>query len=76
MVTYETLNTRLEGNEILVFFKFSNGEVNSHKFPLTSTIIEIQKWAVDRAKWFDERKLQIEEMRNQLVEPIEEITQE
>lgn len=62
MITYTTLNTRIEGDEIIVFFEFSNGDINSVKFPLTTTVLEIQQWAIDRAKWFEEREVEIQKL--------------
>lgn len=77
MITYKTLNTRVEWDEIIVFFEFSNGEMQTNRFPLTSTILEIQQWAVDRAKWFDDREIAIAELEHQILEhwAPEELTQ-
>jgi len=67
MITYETKNTRIEGDEIIVFFEFSNGEVNSHRFPITTTVLDIQNWANEKAQWFNDRGEQIKALQEQIL---------
>ena len=67
MITYKTLNTRVDGDEIIVFFEFSNGEIHTNRFPLTTTILDIQKWATDRAKWLDAREEEIKNLQEQIL---------
>ncbi len=69
------LNTRIENNEMIVFYEFYNGEVNTNKFPLFSPTLglDITNWGTDREQWFKDREVQIQEMiEHQLLEvPVE-----
>lgn len=58
-----------------IFYQFSNGEVFSNTVPATTPVTEILAWGQDKCTWFDEREIYLEELRNQVVEVVEEITQ-
>jgi hypothetical protein len=47
---------------------FSNGEVNSNRFPLMTNFVDIMAWGTERAAWFVAREAEIAEYRRQLME--------
>lgn len=66
--TFKTLNTRMETDGVTVFFEFSNGEINSQKFSVDSTLMDIIGWANERASFFDEREVKLAELQEQIME--------
>jgi hypothetical protein len=70
MITFTVTNTRVEGSNILIFYEFNNGEINSHTFPLTANFVDIMAWGTERAAWFEQRELDIIALQNQLVEEV------
>jgi hypothetical protein len=69
-MTFHIANTRVENNQIVVFYEFANGEVNSNTFPLTANFVEIMAWGTARAEFFVQREVELEVLRNQLVEEV------
>jgi hypothetical protein len=67
MITFNVSNTRIEGDEIIAFFVFSNGEVNSNRFPLTTSFVDIMAWGTERAAWFERREIELAELHTQLL---------
>ena len=78
---YEIKNTRIENNELIVFYEFGNKEVNTNKFKKTAKVSDIIDWAEKRGKWFDDRDNEIKKLEEDtrlLMEKqnsLEEITQ-
>jgi hypothetical protein len=63
-------NQRIEADGVVIFFKFYNGQVNSHKFPRSTTVAEIISWWNEREDFFkkseEEERKAMEEQLNQL----------
>lgn len=79
MTTYKITNIvpRLENNDMIVYYEFSNGNVFSNIVPITTPVDEIMKWGTDKCTWFDERDVMIEEIQKQLLEqPVVEVVEE
>lgn len=53
---------------MVVFYKFSNGEIFSNRVPITTPVAEIQQWGQEKCIWFDERAIEIENTIHELVE--------
>jgi hypothetical protein len=66
MTNFQIKNTRIEDGKLIVFYEFSNGEINTNRFEPTSNIMDIMKWGEDRAKWFDERDIELKELEEQV----------
>lgn len=62
---FQITNTRIENGKLIVFYRFSNGEINSQTFDEKATVIQIMKWGKDRAKWFDDRDLEIKRLEDE-----------
>lgn len=71
--TYKITNTRIEKDILIVFIEFSNGEINSNKFPVSSTIVDILNWAEKNAKIIDDRQVELEILQNQIKEEMIDI---
>lgn len=69
--TFNIKNTRTENAQILVFYEFSNGEVNTAYFEPTAQISDILAWGTDRASWFDLRQIELEQLALQAQELVE-----
>jgi hypothetical protein len=68
MTTYKIKNMipDMDKNEMLVFYEFSNGEMFSNRFTLSTTIAKIKQWGQNKCTWFDEREVMVEEVQKQL----------
>lgn len=69
-ITYDTKAIRREGNEIIVFIEFSNGEVYTNRFPVTATVIDIANWADSQVALFEQREREAEENIKRLEEEL------
>ena len=67
MITYQITNTTLQDGDLIVFFEFSNGEINSNRFKQDDSVADIQQWGADRAKFFDQREALLREQLSQLM---------
>lgn len=56
-ITFQIKNTRIDGDELVVFYEFSNEEKNSNKFKKTAKVVDILDWGTKRGKWFDDREI-------------------
>jgi hypothetical protein len=74
MITFEIKNTRTENEQLLVFYAFSNGEINSAYFAPTAQVADIMAWGAERAAWFEQREAQIAELQAQLAEASVEVS--
>lgn len=75
MTTYDITNIvpDLTENKMTVFFQFSNGDVFSNVFPLSTTITKIKQWGQTKCTWFDNRQAELDELQRQLLELNENI---
>lgn len=71
--TIPTIRPELETGMMVVFYKFSNGENFTNRIPFDTPVPEIQQWGEDKCKWFDEREITLQELQQQLIEPIIEL---
>ncbi len=70
MITYQFTNAVTENSQMRVFFRFSNGEECSNLFELTATVLDINTWAKEKAKFYEERE---DLIRNHTVSVVEEL---
>lgn len=70
MTTFNITNIapNLKEMTMTVFYQFSNGEVFSNKFSADTPVPTILAWGQEKCTWFDEREVQMEEARHQLLE--------
>jgi len=70
MTTFNITNIvpNLQEMTLLVFYEFSNGHVFSNTVPATTPVADILNWGQTKCEWFEERQLQLEELRNQVIE--------
>lgn len=78
MATFNITNIvpDLQKMTMTVFYQFSNGEVFSNIVPATTPVPEILQWGQEKCVWFDEREVQMEEARKQLIVEPEVIIEE
>ena len=76
--TYKITNIvpNLETNELVAFYKFSNGEVLSNRYPIETPAQEIMAWGSDKCIWFDEREHQVEEIKIAIAEESRKLLEE
>jgi hypothetical protein len=51
---------------MLVFYAFSNGDTQSNRFPLSTSMADMQKWGVDKCAWYDDRAIMLEAYQKQI----------
>lgn len=74
MTTFNITNIvpKIHENSMVVFYKFSNGELFSNTVPTETPVPEILAWGQSKCDWFDERMFEIERMREKFINrPIE-----
>ena len=77
--TYKIKNIvpNLETNTMVVFYEFSTGDIFSNIVPISTTITKMKSWGQAKCTWFDQREIDIEQARIQLIEqPIVEVVEE
>ena len=55
IMRHKIKNIKVEGDKMVVFYLFENGEMISNWFPFPTEFNIIQKWGMNKATWFDER---------------------
>lgn len=70
MINFSISTITPENEEINVFYDFSNGETNSHKFLKNATFLDIMKWGNKRVIFFEDREVELQRIAEQLKEDI------
>jgi hypothetical protein len=70
MTTYNITNIapNLQEMTMVVFYEFSNGNIFTNKVPADTPVTEILKWGQDKCVWFSERDIELEAMKQELIE--------
>jgi hypothetical protein len=70
MTTFDIKNItpNLQEMTMVVFYEFSNGNVFTNKVPANTPVTEILQWGQEKCVWFDEREVEIEAMKQELLE--------
>ncbi len=71
--TFTIKNIRKENDEIIVFYEFSNGEIQSFKFTSKDTVLKIISRGEKRSQNIDERDSELERLRNRVQEELIDI---
>lgn len=72
MITFNITNIVSEGNKIIVFYRFSNGQEFSNRFDSTASVIELMNWGNEQIQNFEKAKIELEQKIIELQEQIQE----
>ena len=69
-ITFDITNItpNLQDMTMVVFYSFSNGENFTNKVPADTPVTEILQWGQDKCVWFDEREVELESMKQELID--------
>jgi hypothetical protein len=60
-------NIRIENDEMIAFYEFSNGSPCTQRFPFPTEMSVITKWGEDKKAWFDQRNIDMAKTEEELI---------